>query len=553
MRLGLDFDNTIVCYDAIFHRVALEDGLIPADLPATKSDVRNHLRAMGREEAWTEMQGRVYGPRLREAAPYPGVLEFVRRVRAAGIPVAVISHKTRHPFLGEKHDLHAAAWGWLEQEGFFDPARIGMARENVFLELTKRAKLERIGAWGCSHFIDDLPEFLGEAAFPAGVDRWLFDPNDLYREETRFHRLGHWDDAAAKLGLPSAVTTADTDTDEAVMRVFLERCGIRGGASLEPLPGGANNRVFLVRDVPRSCVLKRYYHHASDTRDRFGAEHAFYTWAWERGLRSVPEPLGWDPVARLGLFEHVPGDKLEPRDVDEARVREAADLVIALNTARREAGPGRMPPASEACFSVAAHLACVDRRVARLQGIRPQDDLDVEATHFVRDELEPAWRQARGAIVGAAGADGALDVELPSEARVISPSDFGFHNALRAADGRLRFLDFEYAGWDDAAKLVCDFFCQPQVPVDWRHWPLFAGLLERGVSGLDGLEARARRLFPAYQIKWCCIILNEFLRGDRERREFAHGAGVVDARKRAQLDKAIVRLRAAREAWGRIP
>jgi tyrosyl-tRNA synthetase len=27
-----------------------------------------------------------------------------------------------------------------------------------------------------------------------------------------------------------------------------------------------------------------------------------------------------------------------------------------------------------------------------------------------------------------------------------------------------RFLDFEYAGWDGPAKLVCDFFCQPALP-----------------------------------------------------------------------------------------
>ena len=46
MRLGLDFDNTIVCYDGLFHRVAREEGLIPAALPATKSDVRNHLRSI---------------------------------------------------------------------------------------------------------------------------------------------------------------------------------------------------------------------------------------------------------------------------------------------------------------------------------------------------------------------------------------------------------------------------------------------------------------------------------------------------------------------------
>ena len=72
MHIGVDFDNTIVCYDALFHRVALELGLIPPDLPPSKFAVRGHLQRAGREEAWIELQGRVYGGRMAEAAPFPG-------------------------------------------------------------------------------------------------------------------------------------------------------------------------------------------------------------------------------------------------------------------------------------------------------------------------------------------------------------------------------------------------------------------------------------------------------------------------------------------------
>lgn len=195
MHLGVDFDNTIVCYDALFHQVAREQGLIPADVPVNKSEVRNYLRRVDKEAAWTEMQGMVYGGRMREAAPYPGVLEFFQACRRAGIPASIVSHKTRHPFLGEQYDLHAAATAWLEQQGFFDPARLGQPRENVFFELTKAAKLDRIGSCGCTHFIDDLPEFLGEPGFPAAVERILFDPNNLYADEQRFRRIEEWADA----------------------------------------------------------------------------------------------------------------------------------------------------------------------------------------------------------------------------------------------------------------------------------------------------------------------------------------------------------------------
>jgi hypothetical protein len=193
MLIGVDFDNTIVCYDRLFHQVTRERGLIPADLPANKSDVRNHLRSVGQEDVWTELQGYVYGARMLEADPFPGVREFFRACRDRGIEVCIVSHKTRHPFLGEKYDLHGAASGWLDAQGFFDPGKLGLPRERVHFELTKQEKLERIAARGCTHFIDDLPELLAEPSFPARTERILFDPNDLYEEEDRFVRARSWE------------------------------------------------------------------------------------------------------------------------------------------------------------------------------------------------------------------------------------------------------------------------------------------------------------------------------------------------------------------------
>jgi hypothetical protein len=193
VRLGIDFDNTIVCYDQFFHRVALEQALIPADLPVNKQAVRDYLRAVGKEDRWTEMQGYVYGPRLNDAQAFPGVLDYIRNQVRCGTEVYIVSHKTKHPYMGPKHDLHAAALGWLETNGFFDPARIGLPRAHVFLELTKKDKLQRIAALGCTHFIDDLPELLAEPDFPRDVRKVLFDPNGEHLKENVFARVPSWE------------------------------------------------------------------------------------------------------------------------------------------------------------------------------------------------------------------------------------------------------------------------------------------------------------------------------------------------------------------------
>ncbi len=192
LRIGVDFDNTIVCYDEVFHRVAFEQGLIPASVPVSKGSVRAYLRSLDQEDAWTAMQGYVYGVRMIEAPAFPGVLGFFRRLVQGGASVFIVSHKTRYPYLGPKYDLHRAALEWLEKNGFFAADRIGLPPDRVFLELTKQQKLERIGALACTHFIDDLPEFLAEPTFPHGVQRLLFDPQEEYPDLTEFPRARSW-------------------------------------------------------------------------------------------------------------------------------------------------------------------------------------------------------------------------------------------------------------------------------------------------------------------------------------------------------------------------
>ena len=112
MIIGLDFDNTIACYDRLFHRLAAERISFRASYPR-RSNPCAIISATGREDDWTELQGLAYGPRIVEAEPFAGVMRFLSQCRSAGFRVAIISHKSRHPYRGAKHDLHAAAHAFL--------------------------------------------------------------------------------------------------------------------------------------------------------------------------------------------------------------------------------------------------------------------------------------------------------------------------------------------------------------------------------------------------------------------------------------------------------
>lgn len=312
-------------------------------------------------------------------------------------------------------------------------------------------------------------------------------------------------------------------------------------ARLIPMAGGKNNRVFEAELADgKRLVLKSYFHDPRDPRDRLGAEWAFANHAWTRGVRNLAQPLAADPGRHLGLYGFLAGHKLAAGTVEGHHVEAAFDFVLAVNRPPRDLAD--LPMGSESCFALSEHVETVERRVGRLASADADMPYGAEARRLVAGRLAPVWAGVRARLEqAAADAPEVLGAPVADDEQVASPSDFGFHNALVDDAGAVAFLDFEYAGRDDPAKLVCDFFCQPEVPVPLDH---FAGAVDRLVDGL-GLPARHRArcaaLLDLYRVKWTCIILNQFLPVGAARRAFAESEGWVE-RCAGQLAKAEAKL-----------
>ena len=310
------------------------------------------------------------------------------------------------------------------------------------------------------------------------------------------------------------------DTLTEPIRELLAEIGVTDDFTLTPLPGGANNRAFRLDAGGSSFLLKSYFRHPDDPRDRLGAEFAFSRFAWDRGIRAIPQPLAADTDHALGLYVFVPGRAPQAADITVEAIDAALAFYTALNHHRTHPEAAALPNGSEACFSLDDHLQTVERRIQRLE----EASLPQHVQNFVQGELRPLWEQVIDPI----------DHSLAQEDRCLSPSDFGFHNAIVTPTGELVFIDFEYAGWDDPAKLVCDFFCQPKVPVPMTHYDRVIETVKADYS--ESLRQRIDLLLPVYQIKWCCIMLNHFLPAGIARRRFAGEQG--HARAQIQLQKA---------------
>jgi hypothetical protein len=141
---------------------------------------------------------------------------------------------------------------------------------------------------------------------------------------------------------------------------------------------------------------------------------------------------------------------------------------------------------------------------------------------------------------------------LPRESRSLCPSDFGFHNALRGPQG-LVFIDFEYFGWDDPVKLTSDFLLHPGMSLAEPLKQRFVGQA-LAIYGNDARFAgRLRLLYPLFAMRWCLILLNEFM-PERWANRVHAGMGLDwAAAKERQLARADALLRSVEANGGGFP
>ena len=274
--------------------------------------------------------------------------------------------------------------------------------------------------------------------------------------------------------------------------------------SISEVRRGGNSRIFRVETASARYALKMYP--AGDNRNRLAAEVNALRFMARKGIGRTPEVVAVAREQRFALLTWIDGEAVDT--VTDADVADFAAFQIALDAgidadARREIGE-----ASEACLSGPRIMSQIERRYARLEAVKH----DVpEFAAFFDEVLVPSLRRFEAGAQEAyrrLGFD--LSEDLAPQFRTLIPSDMGAHNALRAADGRLHFLDFEYFGWDDPLTSIANFIMHPGMRLSERQKTLYQQAL-LGHFGRHAETERLAALMPLYGLRWCAIILGELL------------------------------------------
>ena len=327
--------------------------------------------------------------------------------------------------------------------------------------------------------------------------------------------------------------------------------------TLQRVHGGGNNRIYRLTgtaDQP-DHALKLYAPPGADPVDAAGRlqrEFAGLSFLARHLPGRVPQAIAADRARLAAIYEWIEGDRLP---LTEASSRPAAHIGAMSAFVTDLHGLSRHPDARasitetarEACLSATDLLNQVERRLEALQTLTTEGNLQ----HFLATSFAPALTDARIRLdrwYDQAALSQADNLRL--DRQILSPSDFGFHNALQRADGTLAFIDFEYFGWDDPVKLLADVVWHPGMRLSPAERQSFTRhCLDRLAGNDPELLGRYLAQLPLYGLRWAAIQLNEFFPERGRRRIFA---GAAKASEVAWLAAKTRQLRAAQRYVGTV-
>ena len=187
LTIGVDFDNTLVCYDKSVLALAKRNFSV-SERFKSKSEVKSYITDFYGNFAWTKFQGELYGPGMEYAEPYENAVDTISELSSLGVKILILSHRSKHPYAGKKYDLHKYAKNWITKNLKFENQNTVKETSAFFFE-DKAEKIQAIKDNACDFFLDDLIEIISSKDFPSETTGILFDPE---KKNKWSHCISNW-------------------------------------------------------------------------------------------------------------------------------------------------------------------------------------------------------------------------------------------------------------------------------------------------------------------------------------------------------------------------
>ncbi|MBT5399455.1 aminoglycoside phosphotransferase family protein [bacterium] len=283
---------------------------------------------------------------------------------------------------------------------------------------------------------------------------------------------------------------------------------VTGGVyTIKEITGRANSKIFKIITKDQNYALKLYPSKEFDKRERLLVEFDALTILHQYGVSNTPRPIRKSTDLNTALYEWIDGVSL--REVGLKEVSDALNFIDILKKISSLKSDISSQLASEACLSAKELVSQIDRRFKRLSEIDIKEDPELHK--FLSGQFKPVFDEVKKKINKNWKLPWLYDKDLIKEFQTLSPSDFGFHNAIYVNNNKIIYIDFEYFGWDDPVKLTSDFIWHAGMDITnkaqhkWLEG--MCGIFVDDKYFLDRFQA----YHPLYGLRWSMILLNEFL------------------------------------------
>lgn len=493
--IGIDFDNTIACYDQLFPQVAFDLGMISHRNFLSKNDVKDCiLQQKSGDLTWQRLQGKVYGKYMLEAKLFPGIHEFLYLAKLRKVQVFIISHKSDFGhFDDEKISLRKQALNWLEQHKILGKEDWLIPYDNVFFESTRQLKIERIKSLRCTHFIDDLIGVLTDINFPR-IEKLLLNMSQHKIEGELVQQFQSWRQITSYI--------FHSWTDQNIVNLIENKFPYLNIRKAIVVKGRGNSKVYQLLNHDKKYILKIYPDRQLDTRPRLETESLACEILTKYNY-PVPKCVVTDSALGWGIYEWIDGEVVS--NVNQLFLEQAFQFIHRLYYDSRlyiNEFSKLFSPASEACFSGLEVIEQIEVRREKLMTSTTES-----LYSFLTEQFDPCYK----ILSTKAKANYSFDKVLPQHLQILSPSDFGSHNAIKYSDRQIIFFDFEYFGWDDPVKLVSDFYWHPSMNLSNSHKQSWIDFTINLFVEDTFFQNRLNSYLPLYGLRWCLILLNEFI------------------------------------------
>ena len=316
------------------------------------------------------------------------------------------------------------------------------------------------------------------------------------------------------------IFSINNDLKKRLSRIASERLNSKLIA-VEPL-GGWNNLVLKLNcNGGKPFLVKKYYSNKDDNRDRIGVEFNSLKFLWSHGIRNIPEPIFADFKNKIGIYSFIDGERLKLSEIDKEKILQTILLLAKIKDLSHTVIAGDLPVASEACFSIKDYIDNLLMRYNRLEKVALNNE-DDRLLNFLKEQFLPLLENALEHLKSELKRYSmSYEEKLEFSEWTLSPSDVGFHNILKDRDDKIFLIDFEYFGWDDPVKMVCDILHQPDLPIPDEYRTFYLKNILKQLGANQRFIRRLKIIYPLLGLKWSLIILNDFLPGVIMKRRFA--------------------------------